>query len=107
MLRAEVLLAGNQMDGLSSGQYIPISVVLDELKDVVLLPASCIIERPKHFQYVFVVKDRRLTHHKVKILASTEDTVAVEGIEPNEQVVTNTFLGWTVLSAGKEVEILQ
>jgi len=108
MLRAEVFLSDNQIEGISCGQYISVSVVLGELKDVILLPASCLVECPKHFQHVFVAKDGRLlTHHKVKILASTEDTVAVEGVEPNEQVVTNTFLGWATLSAGKEVEVLK
>ncbi len=107
MLRAEIFLNGAQKEGLSIGQYIEASVVLDELKDVVLVPASCLVECAKHFQHVFVVKDDTLTHHKVKVLASTEDTVAVEGVQPGEQVVTNTFLGWATLSAGKKVEVLK
>lgn len=105
MLRAEVFISGDQVAGLSVGQYVAASVVLDQTKDSVLLPASCLVECPKHFQHVFVVKDGVLTHHKVKILASSEDTVAVEGVEPGEQVVTNTFLGWATLSAGKKVEV--
>jgi len=107
MLRAEVFLSGAQKERLSIGQYIKASVILDQTKDSVLLPASCLVECPQHFQHVFVVKDGVLTHHKVKILASTEDTVAVEGVEPGEQVVTNTFLGWATLSAGKNVEVLK
>lgn len=107
MLRAEVFLSDKQIAGLSCGQYIPVSVVLNVLKDVVLVPASSLIENPNHSQYVFIVKDGQLSHHKVKVLASTEDRVAVEGIDPNEQVVINTFLGWTTLSAGKMVEVLQ
>jgi len=107
MLRAEIFLSGDQVAGLSVGQYVEASVILDQTKDSVLLPASCLVEGPQHFQHVFVVKDGVLTHHKVKILASTEDTVAVEGIEPGEQVVTNTFLGWATLSAGKKVEVLK
>jgi len=107
MLRAEVFLSDNQIDSLTCGQYLAVSVLLNEIKDAVILPASCLVECPKHFKHVFVVKDGQLNHHKVKVLASTEDTVAVEGVEPNEQVVTNTFLDWTILSAGKKVEILK
>ncbi len=107
VLRAEIFLSGDQVAGLSVGQYVKASVILDQIKDSVLLPASCLVECPQHFQHVFVVKDGVLTHHKVKILASTEDTVAVEGVEPGEQVVTNTFLGWVTLSAGKKVEVLK
>ncbi|RKY23266.1 MAG: hypothetical protein DRP62_06265, partial [Planctomycetota bacterium] len=107
MLRAEVSLSDKQTVGLSCGQYIPISVVLNVLKDVVLVPASSLVECPKHFQHVFVIKDGQLSQYKVKVLASAGDTVAVDGVDPNEQVVTNTFLGWTTLSAGKKVEVLK
>lgn len=107
MLRAEVFLSDKQVAGLSCGQYVPVSVSLDMLKDVVLVPASSLVEGPEHFHYVFVVKDGVLVHHKVKVLAYSEDKVAVEGIGPNEQVVTNTFLGWTTLSAGKKVEVIK
>jgi len=107
MLRAEVFLSGDQIDGLTCGQYLTASVLLNEIKDAVILPASCLLEGPKHFQYVFVVKNGVLTHCKVEVLASTEDMTAVEGIEAGRQVVTNTFLGWTTLSAGKKVEVIQ
>lgn len=107
MLRGEVFLSDDQIDRLMCGQYLTVSVLLNEIADTIVLPASCLVECPKHFQHVFIVKDGRLTHHQVKVLAYTEDTVAIEGIEQNEQVVTNTFLGWTTLSAGKKVEVLK
>ncbi|MCK5173460.1 MAG: hypothetical protein KAR47_08715, partial [Planctomycetes bacterium] len=77
------------------------------IKDAVILPTSCLVESPKHFLYVFVVKDGLLTHHKVKVLASSEEKVAIEGIAPQQQVVTNTFLGWTTLSTGEKVEMIK
>jgi RND family efflux transporter MFP subunit len=107
MLRAEIFLVDNQKGGLTCGQYLTVSVLLNEITDTVILPSSCLVEGPKHFQHVFVVKDGMLTHHKVKVLTSMEDMVAVEGVEPGQQVVTNTFLGWTTLSAGKKVEVLK
>ncbi|MCK4999536.1 MAG: efflux RND transporter periplasmic adaptor subunit [Anaerohalosphaera sp.] len=107
MLQAEVLLSGLATNNLDCGQYLRVLVLVDEIKDKVLVPASCLVECPEHFQHVFVVKDGSLTHHRVEILGSSGDIVAVEGIEPNQQVVTNSFLGWTTLSSGKKVEVLQ
>jgi len=107
MLRAEVFLAGSQAEGLSCGQYVPVSVILEALNNVVLVPASCLIECPKHFKHVFVLENGVLSHPVVKVLASSEDTVAIEGIKAGQQVVTNTFLGWTTLAGGKKAEVLE
>ena len=107
MLQAEVFISEGQKDGLKCGQYVAVSVLLNEIKNAVVLPTSCLVESPKHFQYVFVVKDGVLTHHKVKVLASSEDKAAIEGIAPKQQVVTNTFLGWTTLSTGEKVEVIK
>ena len=107
MLQAEVLLSGLAMDNLACGQYLRISVLVNEINDKVLVPASCLVESPDHFQHVFVVKDGSLAHHRVEILGYSGDIVAVEGIEPDQQVVTNSFLGWTTLSSGNKVEVLQ
>ncbi len=107
MLRAEVFLSSTQSAGLSCGEYVSVSVVSNEFENVILLPASCVIEGPRKIKYVFTIQNDKLAPKKIKILASTEETVALEGIKPNEQVVTNTFLGWAVLSSGKEVEIVK
>jgi RND family efflux transporter MFP subunit len=107
MLQAEVLISEDQKDGLKCGQYLAVSVLLNEIKDAVVLPTSCLVKSPRDFQHVFVVKDGVLTHHKVKVLTSSEDKVAIEGIAPKVQVVTNTFLGWTTLSAGEKVEVIK
>ena len=107
MLRAEVFLTDDQKKGLISGQYLTSSILLNEINDAVTIPASCLIEDAEHFSYVFIVKNGMLTQKKVSVLASTEDQVAVAGIEPDNQVVTNTFLGWTILSNGKKVEVLK
>ena len=57
-----------------------------------------------------VIAARKLTLEKtarVTVLASQGDRVAIRGIEPNQPVVISTFLGWTRLSAGQKVEVLQ
>ncbi len=105
MIRAEVFLTKAQSKGLICGQYLSISVIADELKNVITLPATCLIEGPDRMKYVFIVQNNVLIPRKVKVLASTEKLIAVEGINPNVQVATNTFLGWATLSSGKKVEI--
>lgn len=107
MLRVEIDLSGEQTDGLSCGQYVPTAITLDTLKGVVLLPGSCLIERPQGGTYVFEVSDGRLMPQAVKVLSASGDDVAVSGIEPGTAVVTNTFLGWARLSAGLRVEVLK
>jgi len=107
MLRAEVELSGQAMRGLSCGQYVPVSVVASEMKGVTLVPASALVECPKHKLHVFVVKDGKLAHPIVKVLGSSGDDVAVEGVEPGAQVVTSTFLGWVRLAAGQKVEVVK
>lgn len=106
MLRAEIDLTGEQAAGLSCGQYVPTAITLKQLKGVVLLPGSCLIERPQGGSYVFEVNDKHLVPRPVKVLSTSEDNAAVTGVEPGAQVVTNTFLGWATLASGIEVEVL-
>ena len=107
MLRAEIYLSDAQAGGLKSGQYVPVSVLVEKIPNAVIIPTSCIVESPEHGKYVFVEKDGRLTHKEVEILATSQDEAAVKGIEPDEGIVTNTFLGWTILSGGEKVEVIK
>jgi len=96
-----------QAEGLSVGAYVPAAVVLNVRKGVTLVPTSCLVERSKGKQHVFVVKDGTLEHPTVQVLGSSGDSVAVEGVEPGEQIVTSTFLGWARLSAGRKVVVIE
>jgi len=107
MLRAEVDLTPQQAAGLSTGAYVPVTLVLRVLKGVTVVPSSCLVECPKGRQHVFVAKGGELSHPIVKVLTGSGDDVAVEGIEPGDQVVTSTFLGWALLSAGQKVEVIR
>jgi len=107
MVRSEVVLRGEAMRGLSCGQYVPVSVVVSRRKGVVLIPASALIEGPQGGEHVFVVETGQLEPRAVKVLGSNGDEVAVEGVKPGEQVVTNTFLGWARLAGGKKVEVIR
>ena len=105
MLRAEVYLDPEEAKGISFGQYVPLSVITREIRNVTILPNSAIIENPGRKPYVFVIKDGRLTARPVTLLASSGDDVAVRGVRAGERVVTSTFLGWANLSAGIRVEV--
>jgi len=107
MLRAEVFLAGEQAEGLTCGAYVPISVAIERTEGIVLLPASSVVEGPKGKTHVFAVRDGMLAHTAIQVLGASSDSVAVEGVEPGEQIVTNTFLGWARLSAGRKVVVIE
>jgi RND family efflux transporter MFP subunit len=104
MLRAEVYLDGPETDGLSSGAYVPLRVVLGNTRDVVLVPACSVVESPDRTPHVFVVRDGHLKGRPVRILGCSGDDVAVEGVQAGEQVVLSTFLGWAQLSVAQKVE---
>ena len=107
MLHAEAYLNGKGRDGLSSGAYVPLQVVLGVTKDVTLVPASSLVHSPLAPPFVFVVSDQQLDAKPVVILGDDGDEVAVEGVRPGDQVVLSTFLGWAQLSTGMKVEALR
>ena len=108
MLRAEVFLSSRQAQGLARcGAYVPISVVIGRTEGVMLVPGNCVVEGPKGKAHVFVVRNGILAHLTVQVLGSSGDSVAVKGIKPGEQIVTNTFLGWARLSAGRKAEVVK
>jgi hypothetical protein len=92
MLRAEVYLDGDDMDGLSPGAYVPLRVILGGSRHVTLVPAGSVIESPDRKPYVFIVHDSHLTARPISILGSSGGEVAVEGVRAGEQVVLSTFL---------------
>jgi RND family efflux transporter MFP subunit len=103
MMRAEVPL-NKTPPALTSGAYVPVSVVLDEYESATLLPRSCLIDSPEDKPHVFTVTDGRLTARAVEVLGFTGETVAVRGVEADAKVVHHTYLGWATLTAGEKVE---
>jgi len=106
-IRAESLLNDESADGITCGSYLPVSVVVNTLTDVVLIPEGALIKDPAGKTHVFVVRGEKLEHPAVTILGRNGDKVAVSGIEAGESVVTSTFLGWANLSGGMKVESVQ
>jgi RND family efflux transporter MFP subunit len=107
MLRAEVYLDGADAAGLSSGAYLPLQVVLGNSRNVTLVPAAGLVESPDRNPYVFIVQEGHLAARSIKVLGSSGDEVAVEGVQAGEQVVLSTFLGWAQLASGRKVEVMK
>ncbi len=108
MQRAEVFVSNDLGAGLIPGQTLSLAVTLSPVENAVIVPASALVQGPNRLQHIFVVTDNNtLVHHVVTVRASQGDRVAIQGIKPDQPVVTSTFLGWTRLSAGQKVEVLQ
>lgn len=105
MMRTEVVLDQDQARGLTSGQYLTATVIFNQHKDVSLIPSDALIEGKEPDSYrVFVVQDGKLTARNVQVLGMACARAAVEGVQPGEQVVVHSFLGWARLSEGMTVE---
>lgn len=107
MMRAEVWLDGEAAAGLNPGAYLSITVEVEQLNDVILIPASALIQAPEGRTHVFAVEDGKLAARVVHVLGRSADRVAVRGIEAKTQVVANSYLGWATLSSGQKVEAVE
>jgi RND family efflux transporter MFP subunit len=106
MLRAEVVLSEAQSSGLTLGQYLTATVVFQRREGVPLIPVAALIEGGLDNPRVFVLKDGQLEAREVNVLGTACEQAAVEGVEPGEKIVVNSFLGWARLSDGMNVEAL-
>jgi RND family efflux transporter MFP subunit len=107
MMRAEIWPETAIAAGLVPGAYLPVAVIVENLKDVILIPASALIEGPQGRTHVFTVKDKTLSAKPVQLLGRIADRAAIKGIDAETQVVKNTYLGWAALSSGEKVEVVQ
>ncbi len=107
MKTAEVWLQEKENKGLTPGAYLPVSVIVQEFKNITLVPRSALIPSPRDKKHVFAVEENRLQAREVKVLGTSGDKIAVEGVPPGTRVVQNTFLGWNRLSTGEKVEVIQ
>ncbi|MFN2352946.1 MAG: efflux RND transporter periplasmic adaptor subunit [Desulfopila sp.] len=107
MLRAEAWPDRQAAAGLTPGAYLPVTVSIQILGNVILVPESTLITGPAGKHHVFTAKNGSLTAKPVEILGRAGDRAAVKGIDSGTRVVENTFLGWAVLSSGQKVEAVQ
>jgi len=105
MMRVEVKI--KKMEGLHSGSFIPLAVLLQQHKKAVTIPRESVMSRSNGKAFVFVVKKKVLQLRPVEIVLESAGRVEVRGVQPGEQVVTSTFLGWANLSDGLKVEVVK
>jgi RND family efflux transporter MFP subunit len=104
MVRAEIMLSGAETESLTLGAYIDVTVVFRRCEQATLIPVDAVVNGSRESVHAFVVCGGVLDARPVRVLGRACEVVAVEGIEPGEQVVVNSFLGWARLSDGMKVE---
>lgn len=104
MVRAEIMLSGSEAEELPLGAYVDVMVVFRRCEQATLVPVDAVINGSRESPHAFVVRDGVLDARPVKVLGRACELAAVDGIEPGEQVVVSSFLGWARLSDGMKVE---
>jgi len=103
-VRVECVLAKADAQGLVSGSFVPVTVVLRESEGVVLVPQIAVMDSPAGKKGVFVVRGDKLALVAVTLLGREGQMVAVDGLDPGSRIVVSTFLGWARLASGMTVE---
>jgi multidrug efflux system membrane fusion protein len=85
------------------GQFVNVRVLIDTLKQVVVVPTGAVQRGPRG-TFVYVVKDDNTVAMKTVTTGQQDDvqTVITEGVEPPERVVTT---GFARLSDGGKVTV--
>ena len=78
------------------GQFVNIRLLIDTLKQVVVIPTGA-VQRGPNGTFVYVVKDDNTAAMRPIVVQKQDETqtVAKSGIEPNERVVTTGFVRLT------------
>lgn len=105
MVRIEIKAAGDA--GFRIGSFVPLNVVWQRHENAVTVPRESLMQRGADDWVVFTVKDGKLKLNPVQKVMESDGRVEVEGLQPGEQVVTSTFLGWANLSEGLKVEVVK
>ena len=95
------------LNGLLSGSYYPVQVVLSCLEDVVLVPEECIITAPNGQTGVIVIENDKTAVRRVTVALVRNGKAAITGIGPGDTVVRSTYLGWTRLASGELIEVIR
>lgn len=87
------------------GSFVPLSVVWKRHDQAITVPIESMMQRAADDWVVFVVVEGTLQLRPVQKIMESSGRVEVSGVQPEENVVTSTFLGWANLSAGLKVEV--
>ena len=105
MVRVEAAVSPDS--GFRIGAFVPLSVVAVYHENAVTVPGESLLENSDGAVAVFVVKEGKLEVRPVKKIMESGGKAEVEGVNPGEQVVTSTFLGWATLASGLKVEVIR
>lgn len=95
------------LNGLYSGSYYPLQVVLSYLENVVLVPEDCLITAPNGQTGVIVIENDKTAVRRVAVALVRKGIAAITGIDNGDTVVRSTYLGWTRLSSGEPIEVIR
>jgi membrane fusion protein, multidrug efflux system len=77
------------------GQFVNVRLLIDTLKQVVVVPTGA-VQRGPNGAFVYVIKDdSTVAMRQVTVRKQDETRTVVSGIEPPERVVTTGFVGLT------------
>lgn len=85
------------------GQFVNVRLLIDTLKDVVVIPTGA-VQRGPNGTFVYVIKDDNTTSMRPIVVQKQDETQTVvkNGLEANERVVTTGFVR---LTEGSKVSI--
>ena len=92
--------------GVRMGEFIPVKVLVQSKKDVVVIPKSAIAKMQGVKPFVFVVKDRKLEQYPVVLGIGSDRLVEVKNMKEGLAVVKNPYLSWTKMAQGEPVRII-
>ena len=86
------------------GGFVPLRLIWERHPQAITVPQESVLQKEGQ-DFVFLVTDDRLVLRSVERKMERDGRVEVVGVEPGEQVVISTFLGWANLSDGLMVEV--
>jgi RND family efflux transporter MFP subunit len=105
MVRVEVRIPADP--SFQTGAFVSLAVIWSRNDQAITVPLESLMQRADDGWAVFVVADGKLQLRSVQLGMTGAGRVEVTGVQPGEEVVTSTFLGWANLSDGLSVEVYQ
>ena len=105
MVRVEVQAPGDA--GFQIGAFTPLQVVWLRHENAITVPRESLMQRGSGDWFVFTVANGKLVLRAVEKIMEGDGRVEVSALQPGEQVVISTFLGWANLTEGLSVEVME
>jgi len=102
MVTAETILNRKQTQKLPLGAYLNLKVKFAQYKNVILVPNNALFKHNEKWQ-LYIVKKGILHRQTIKLLGNGNKLSAVSGIQVDDKIVINSFLGWAGLVDGMKI----